>query len=262
MSSGSARRCPRHDLAAAPDGQCVLCRREQPAALPVEEEPAAVETPRVPQRVVMSLLAASLAAAIVWPIVRHQRRAAQPMAAAAVSAPHVREPVAERAQPESDSLQESLKKLERAEAKRLALENQVAADQREADERERERRELAEAARKREESARDAQRHIEVKRDLEAQSRAAGRRNVSVTMYSTSWCPSCQKARSYLQSHAIPFTELDVEQDAAARSRQHQLNPRGSVPTIAVDDEVLIGWSPSSFETQVAKAARRRSGSL
>ena len=59
----------------------------------------------------------------------------------------------------------------------------------------------------------------------------------------------------------IPFTELDAERDAAASAKQHALNPRGSVPTIAIDDEVLIGFTPESLEKRIDRAARRRAGS-
>jgi glutaredoxin len=64
-----------------------------------------------------------------------------------------------------------------------------------------------------------------------------------------------------MQAENIAFIDLDVENDLAARSRAHALNPRGSVPTITIDEELLIGFSPTSLESKIERAARRRSGS-
>jgi glutaredoxin len=89
----------------------------------------------------------------------------------------------------------------------------------------------------------------------------AARRNVDITMYSTSWCGVCARARRYMSAQNIPFTELDVEHDASAHARAAILNPRGSVPTIAIDNEVLVGFSAGSLEDGIDRAARKRSGS-
>jgi glutathione S-transferase len=64
-----------------------------------------------------------------------------------------------------------------------------------------------------------------------------------------------------MQARRIPYTELDVDRDSAMGARHHALNPRGSVPTIAIDDEVLIGFSSESLEKRIDRAARRRAGS-
>jgi hypothetical protein len=63
-----------------------------------------------------------------------------------------------------------------------------------------------------------------------------------------------------MQQNNIAFTDLDVEHDPAAGARLRQLNPRGSVPTIEIEDEVLIGFSAEAIDSAVARAERRRSG--
>jgi glutathione S-transferase len=63
-----------------------------------------------------------------------------------------------------------------------------------------------------------------------------------------------------MQAKNIPFTDLDVEHDAAAHDRERALNPRGTVPTITVDDDVMIGFSPESLENRITRAVRRRLG--
>jgi glutaredoxin len=88
----------------------------------------------------------------------------------------------------------------------------------------------------------------------------AARRNVSITMYSTSWCPVCAKARSWLNGQGLAYSDLDVEKDDAAKRRARELNARGSVPTIDIDGEVLVGFSPEHAAQLVDRAAARRAG--
>jgi glutaredoxin len=82
---------------------------------------------------------------------------------------------------------------------------------------------------------------------------------VNVSMYSTSWCGACAKARSYMEEHAIPFTDYDVERDRAAAQRMHALNPRGGVPTIAVEDYVMVGFNADELQKQIDLASKRGS---
>ncbi len=151
----------------------------------------------------------------------------------------------------ADDLAKSLAMLDKAEGERVALEHAEA-----------ERARSTEAAeQKLAEEMRDQQRRQQIQQDLEQTALTAARRNVRITMYSTTWCPSCTKARAYMEAQAIPFTEHDVDRDSSARTRQKQLNPKGSVPTISIDDELLIGFGPEALEYRIAKAARKRRGS-
>ncbi|HKU42596.1 MAG TPA: glutaredoxin domain-containing protein [Polyangiales bacterium] len=118
----------------------------------------------------------------------------------------------------------------------------------------------AEAKRKLAEQASDKERHERIARELASAGAANARRAVKITMYSTAWCRACKQARSYMQQHDIAFTDYDVERDAQARSQTDALNPRGSVPTISIDGDVLVGFSPSSLESRIDRAAKRRNG--
>ena len=84
----------------------------------------------------------------------------------------------------------------------------------------------------------------------------AARREVEVTMYSTSWCGSCAAARSFLRANDIRYVEHDIEADSAARDRMHALNPRHSVPTFDVEGSVLVGFSEGSLLSALDRAAR------
>jgi glutaredoxin len=90
----------------------------------------------------------------------------------------------------------------------------------------------------------------------EAESRARAR--VKITMYSASWCGVCRKARAYLQQKGIRFVERDVERDASVNKRFRALSPRGSLPTIAIDDQVMEGFDAKAFEELLSTATQTR----
>jgi glutaredoxin len=87
---------------------------------------------------------------------------------------------------------------------------------------------------------------------------ANARELVDITVYYTSWCPACRAARGYLSERGIRFVEHDVEHDARAKSRQKLLNPRGSIPTIDIEGQVLVGFNPTKIEHAIDHAARQR----
>lgn len=256
-------RCARHDLAPGPDGRCVLCRREQAGSAAIEIAP---EPARFPGWLLGVGAAMLLAAGGVAYGLRPRAPARQPVAAVAPPAqPAAKLPKPEPQQPEPQlpaaeqppepTAEEQLAEVERARAER---EHEIAEAQRAEV---RKRMEEAEAKRKLAEEASDKKRHALVTRELANAALASARRSVSITMYSTSWCSACKQARAYMQEQAIEFTDLDVEHDAAARARARALNPRGSVPTISIDGDVMIGFSARSLESRIDSAARRRKGS-
>ena len=87
---------------------------------------------------------------------------------------------------------------------------------------------------------------------------ATARRRVPVVMYSTAWCSVCKRARKYLEEKRIAFEEHDVDLDPQARAEYLRLNPRRSVPTIKIADEVIAGFSPAAVERALNAAARAR----
>lgn len=121
-----------------------------------------------------------------------------------------------------------------------------------------EQRKLTLAAREQEDRERDQARHEAVTRDLDMQAFQKKRGSVQITLYGTDWCGVCDRARKYMRDKHIPFEDFDIERDQQARTRAHALNPQGSVPTITIDKELLIGFSPDSLEERIARAARAR----
>jgi glutaredoxin len=76
-----------------------------------------------------------------------------------------------------------------------------------------------------------------------------------VVMYSASWCGVCKRARQYMVSKGIPFTEHDVEKSDIGRSDYKKLNGRG-VPIILVGDKRMNGFSAASLERMMEQAGR------
>lgn len=87
---------------------------------------------------------------------------------------------------------------------------------------------------------------------------ANARKRVPIVMYSTAWCGVCKKARSYFEKERISFVEYDVDKNASARAEYLALNPRRSVPTIKIGNEVIVGFSETSVNRALDQAAKAR----
>jgi glutaredoxin len=86
----------------------------------------------------------------------------------------------------------------------------------------------------------------------------AAMQRVPITMYTTTWCGHCERARHWMRNNAFRFTEHDVEASEAAGRAHKALNPRGGVPVIDIDGEVLVGFSEAHVARALARAAERR----
>ncbi len=74
--------------------------------------------------------------------------------------------------------------------------------------------------------------------------------DVSVTMYTTSWCTDCVAAKRYLDAKGISYVEVDIENDEVAAQLVMSLNGgKRSVPTL-----VSAGATASLSGFSVAKA--------
>jgi len=69
-----------------------------------------------------------------------------------------------------------------------------------------------------------------------------------VEIFTTSWCPYCVKAKQYLDSLDVPYTELDIDKSAQARERRKSYDNSTSVPLVIIGDAVIRGFSPSLFD--------------
>ena len=64
-----------------------------------------------------------------------------------------------------------------------------------------------------------------------------------VRLYTTPICPYCVRAKSLLKSKGIPFTEIDVTDDAALREKMVEMaGGRRTVPEIFINGKIVGGY--------------------
>jgi mycoredoxin len=58
-----------------------------------------------------------------------------------------------------------------------------------------------------------------------------------ITMYSTSWCGDCRRAKRFLKERGIPFAEVNIDEDPDAEDLVLSVNEgRRKVPTMKVGE--------------------------
>ena len=62
-----------------------------------------------------------------------------------------------------------------------------------------------------------------------------------VKIYVTDYCPYCVRAKGLLTRKKIPFTEINVEGDAAKRAWLVSATKQRTVPQIFIDDRPIGG---------------------
>ena len=64
---------------------------------------------------------------------------------------------------------------------------------------------------------------------------------MSVTIYTTDWCPSCDAAKRVLEREGIAFDEIDIEEWDDPRGVLESVTGRRTVPQIMVGDSLIGG---------------------
>ena len=64
-----------------------------------------------------------------------------------------------------------------------------------------------------------------------------------ITMYSTGWCPYCDRARALLERKGLPFREIKVDEDPAERQAMlARSGGRRTVPQIFIGERHVGGF--------------------
>jgi len=75
-----------------------------------------------------------------------------------------------------------------------------------------------------------------------------------VVMYSTTWCGYCRRLKSAMDRAGVPYSEVDIEQNAAAAERVQQVNGGNrTVPTVFFPDGTAL-TNPSLKDVQARLA--------
>ena len=58
-----------------------------------------------------------------------------------------------------------------------------------------------------------------------------------ITLYTTSWCVDCHRAKQFLRERGVPFSEVDIDEDVDAEELVLAVNDGlRKVPTIKAGD--------------------------
>jgi peroxiredoxin/glutaredoxin len=70
-----------------------------------------------------------------------------------------------------------------------------------------------------------------------------------VVMYCTAWCPDCKKARLWLATRNIPYTEVDITANpAAAKQVETWNNGSRTTPTFDIDGKIIPDFDEVRIE--------------
>lgn len=86
---------------------------------------------------------------------------------------------------------------------------------------------------------------------------AAASEEITIEMYSATWCAACARAKRWLGERGIQYEEVDVDRRAGALEQLRMLNPRTSLPTFDVEGDVLVGFEETRLAQAIVGATRR-----
>jgi len=78
-------------------------------------------------------------------------------------------------------------------------------------------------------------------------------RSAAVTMFSTSWCPHCKRAKAYFAQKGVGYREVDIEASESGRREFEQYGGSG-VPLIIVGERRMRGFDPGAMDQLLAAA--------
>ena len=71
--------------------------------------------------------------------------------------------------------------------------------------------------------------------------------NKKILVYSTSWCPDCQRTKFFLEEYGIEYEEIDVDEDAEGLAFVKKVNQgHRVVPTVVFPDGTIFVEPPNS----------------
>ncbi|AIY84053.1 NrdH-redoxin [Clostridium baratii] len=72
-----------------------------------------------------------------------------------------------------------------------------------------------------------------------------------VKIYSTSWCPSCVKAKKYLNMKGIEFEEINVADKHEDRNEVQKVSGQRTVPVLDINGEIIVGFDKRAIDAAI-----------
>ncbi|MEO0234496.1 MAG: glutaredoxin family protein [candidate division WOR-3 bacterium] len=69
-----------------------------------------------------------------------------------------------------------------------------------------------------------------------------------VKIYSTPTCPWCTRAKQYLASKNIPYTDYDVSKDRNAAMEMIRKSGQQGVPVLDIDGNIVVGFDKERID--------------
>jgi len=70
-----------------------------------------------------------------------------------------------------------------------------------------------------------------------------------VTVYSTSTCPYCIRAKQFLTENNIPFENCDVSSDQQKAEEMIQKSGQMGVPVLDIEGEIIVGFDKERIKS-------------
>jgi glutaredoxin len=77
-------------------------------------------------------------------------------------------------------------------------------------------------------------------------------------LFGADWCGDCQRTKSWLRRHDVPFTEFDTDADESVRERAAAIAGSGRIPVLVTPDGTVL-VEPTSVELAATLTEHRAS---
>lgn len=71
---------------------------------------------------------------------------------------------------------------------------------------------------------------------------------MSITVYSTTTCPWCVKAKDYLKSKGIEFDDINVSLDPKAAQEMIEKSGQRGVPVLDINGSIVVGFDKPQID--------------
>jgi glutaredoxin-like YruB-family protein len=75
-----------------------------------------------------------------------------------------------------------------------------------------------------------------------------------VKVYSTPTCPWCRRVKQFLGDNKVPFQDINVAGDKAARDDMFKKTGQLGVPVTDIDGEIVIGFDEAKLREKLSLA--------
>jgi len=69
-----------------------------------------------------------------------------------------------------------------------------------------------------------------------------------VTVYSTSSCPWCHKAKDFLKENKIKFEDKNISSDEVALNEMVEKSGQRGVPVLDIDGTIIVGFDQEAIK--------------